>query len=321
MKHSPLHVLGLWLLAGAAASAAAPASATTPWRNHESLKNEETFKQDWSPNPPDGYRVETGGLHLIGDSGITSRFELANQGSFRVEFTAQTRNVFVTLCGETIKLDAVPGAEKYWLEVMRQGRALRYTLTVRETVMVGPPRKKVPVKRDRLAAANAVQIKEDQVRRPSKVTFSSQRVRGGFGNENRFHDVVIQKIFVSGNVILPPPDPGRAGAEAPAASKPDTNKPHVVATWAHEVGPRRQVKQSTIKLYSNGRINAPDGPATWTLTGTRLTLRWPNPAAPGGAWEDDCTLSPDGKTYLGRNQRGVRISGVKVSEGDPDKKP
>ena len=72
----------------------------------------------------------------------------------------------------------------------------------------------------------------------------------------------------------------------------------VLATW-----------NQAIRLYSNGKIGSPDGNATWSFQNGTLTLRWPNAAAPGGAWLDVCPVAADGLSYSGKNQRGTRISG------------
>ena len=62
------------------------------------------------------------------------------------------------------------------------------------------------------------------------------------------------------------------------------DEPIVVATWEHRVTNKDgTVAKATIKLYSNGRINEPEGKNTWSQKGDTLTLRWPNPKAPGGA--------------------------------------
>jgi serine/threonine protein kinase len=107
-----------------------------------------------------------------------------------------------------------------------------------------------------------------------------------------------------------------------AETKPVPKKPYVAAVWVHEVRMNgKVVGRSTHKMYSNGHINSPDSPATWTLQGNVLILRWPNPRAPGGAWEDVCNISADGMAYVGKNQQGATIAGVRIANGDPEKKP
>jgi len=86
-------------------------------------------------------------------------------------------------------------------------------------------------------------------------------------------------------------------------------EPQLDSTWKHSItnGPSAE-----ISLYSNGSINAPDGPDTWSLNGTTLVIRWQNPEAPGGAWVDTCEVSPNAGSYSGTNQLGTRISGTRI---------
>ena len=85
--------------------------------------------------------------------------------------------------------------------------------------------------------------------------------------------------------------------------------PQFDSTWKHSItnGPSAE-----IALYSNGSINAPDGPDTWSLNGTTLVIRWQNPEAPGGAWVDTCEVSPHAGSYSGTNQLGTPISGTRI---------
>ena len=83
--------------------------------------------------------------------------------------------------------------------------------------------------------------------------------------------------------------------------------PHVVATFTYNDHARSG------RLFSNGHINAPDNPATWTMKDDVLTLRWPDRRAPGGAWVDTCKIAPDGKSWHGRNQLGKNLAGSLTS--------
>ena len=86
-------------------------------------------------------------------------------------------------------------------------------------------------------------------------------------------------------------------------------EPQLDSTWKHSItnGPSAE-----ISLYSNGSINSPDGPDTWSLSGTTLVIRWQNPEAPGGAWVDTCEVSRHAGSYSGTNQLGTRIAGTRV---------
>jgi len=89
----------------------------------------------------------------------------------------------------------------------------------------------------------------------------------------------------------------------------DPVEPYPVGTWEHSVDFE---PGGTIKLFSNGRTLSPAAQETWSLSGSELTLRWPNPAAPGGVWIDGCVLAADGRSYVGRNQIGVIVRGKRV---------
>jgi len=76
-------------------------------------------------------------------------------------------------------------------------------------------------------------------------------------------------------------------------------------TWMQRVGFGEPMR---VQFFSNGRINNPNGGATWSIApGGNLTLRWPDPRAPGGVWVDECILAPDGSYYVGRNQQHTDI--------------
>jgi tRNA A-37 threonylcarbamoyl transferase component Bud32 len=106
-------------------------------------------------------------------------------------------------------------------------------------------------------------------------------------------------------------------------STPRPKAPVVVATYAYEVRNPKGVlaSRATHKLYSNGHVDAPNSPATWQAKGNVIVFRWPDPKAPGGAWEDVCTGSNSGASFVGKNQAGWIIDGVRLNKGEADKKP
>jgi arabinan endo-1,5-alpha-L-arabinosidase len=79
--------------------------------------------------------------------------------------------------------------------------------------------------------------------------------------------------------------------------------------WAHSIdfGPVSQ-----IGLLANGQIAGPVPNALWSLKGAKLTLRWPSPQAPGGVWLEKCFISPDGQSYVGRDQSHRVVRGTKL---------
>lgn len=112
-----------------------------------------------------------------------------------------------------------------------------------------------------------------------------------------------------------------ARLESPATPNPgakkDEKEPVIVSTWAHQVNKDGNViRRQVVKLYSNGHINTPTAAATWSKSGNTLILNWPAPDAPGGKWVDVLTLSPDGKAYIGKNQRGFVLRGSLLAAGD-----
>jgi hypothetical protein len=86
--------------------------------------------------------------------------------------------------------------------------------------------------------------------------------------------------------------------------------PVVLASWSHRAG---KYPPRVIRFYSNARIDSPTSGARWVVKGNVLILRWPDRAAPGGVWQDICSLSADGKSYSGKNQREVPVWGAKIN--------
>jgi hypothetical protein len=100
---------------------------------------------------------------------------------------------------------------------------------------------------------------------------------------------------------------GRLRGDRPAASRP----PPIAGFWYHSVDGG---ESSLLDLREGGEVLAGESRARWRLEGWRLRMSWPNPDAPGGAWEDDCLVSEDGRSYAGRNQRGMLIRGTRKPE-------
>ena len=84
----------------------------------------------------------------------------------------------------------------------------------------------------------------------------------------------------------------------------------VIGWWEHRVA---EGAATMVRLLPNGKINSPDGPASWDVHGDTLRMHWPNPAAPGGEWQDTLQLSPDHARYDGQNQNGIPIQGWHVA--------
>jgi alpha-N-arabinofuranosidase len=82
----------------------------------------------------------------------------------------------------------------------------------------------------------------------------------------------------------------------------------LVGEWRHSANYGRG---RTITLLADGTIAAAGGGGTWALDGDTLFLRWPNPDAPEGAWLDECYVAGNGRSYVGMNQNGIVIRGVR----------
>jgi hypothetical protein len=81
---------------------------------------------------------------------------------------------------------------------------------------------------------------------------------------------------------------------------------YVVAVWEHHA---KGFGTNKLTFWSNGRFSKPESDNTWELRGNKLTLRWPKVKA-----VDECTVSPDGRSYAGRSRAGVPISGKRIVE-------
>jgi len=103
------------------------------------------------------------------------------------------------------------------------------------------------------------------------------------------------------------PLPGEPGVK-PVPADTTLVPTDLVGTWEHSVN---FGSLGELRLLANGRISDADSPNTWTVADGRLTLRWANAEAPGGAWVDECHVSADGRTYVGRNQGGALIRGTR----------
>ena len=82
----------------------------------------------------------------------------------------------------------------------------------------------------------------------------------------------------------------------------------LVGPWTHVVN-----EKDTYRIFFevSGEISGTAGESYWQLEGRKLTLKWLDPQAPNGAWVDEVILSPNAKTYYGKNQNGVVIEGTK----------
>lgn len=83
--------------------------------------------------------------------------------------------------------------------------------------------------------------------------------------------------------------------------------------WDHSVNYQ---SPKLLELLENHRIGRADAAATWTSKDHELSMRWPRTDAPGGAWIDRCIVADDGQSYVGRNQNGMVLRGVRRSDSE-----
>lgn len=160
---------------------------TTPRKSFNSLQNEETLLRDWTCSGK--FRVETSGLHLIGNSQMTSKFKMADGSLLLIGYVANNRNLYVDVCGETIEFRSANnrGPESYGVAVARRGRTLIYGKYVN----------------GKFAEQNKILISNTFATQPSKVSITSRCVGIPGARSDRFMDVQIRLLTASGNIIEP----------------------------------------------------------------------------------------------------------------------
>lgn len=81
--------------------------------------------------------------------------------------------------------------------------------------------------------------------------------------------------------------------------------------WEHSVDFK---DYKPLVFEEGGRIAG--GRASWKLNGGKLVLTFPDPAAPGGAWVNECIVAADGNSYACRygNGDGLIIRGRRMSD-------
>ncbi len=83
---------------------------------------------------------------------------------------------------------------------------------------------------------------------------------------------------------------------------------NLTGVWQHSVDYR---EPNLLTFLPDGRLDEITGKATWKFRNQTLNLYWPRTDAPGGTWIDTCVMGPGGEYYVGRNQNGNIIRGIK----------
>lgn len=89
--------------------------------------------------------------------------------------------------------------------------------------------------------------------------------------------------------------------------------PDLIGVWSHSVD---FAAEDYFQLLPGGRLHSALPESKWSYDGGTLRLHWPTPGAPGGAWVDVCFVGPDGRSYVGRNQRGNLVRGTRCPSKD-----
>lgn len=102
--------------------------------------------------------------------------------------------------------------------------------------------------------------------------------------------------------------------------KVDITPRSVLGTWTRSESGRRP-REERIELLAGGKLRGEEYKGSWALRGNRLTLRWTDPQAPGGARVDELVVEVTGKTFTGRDDEHDVIRGrrVKVEDEKRDK--
>ena len=102
---------------------------TLTWKGHESLKDETTFTTDWTATK---YQIETKGLRLLGEGGISSKFDFMDNSGVVIALNANARNYHVSFCNKKIDLNSPnggQGGQNIVIAVERRGNKLTYSIT------------------------------------------------------------------------------------------------------------------------------------------------------------------------------------------------
>ena len=97
----------------------------------------------------------------------------------------------------------------------------------------------------------------------------------------------------------------------PPANKAKAEPSALLGKWKHLVN---YEVESTVTILPDGRLNRPDAGDRWTFDGNTLIMHRPDKDAPNGAWLDELHVAADGKSYIGRNQTGMVIRGIRQEQ-------
>lgn len=87
-----------------------------------------------------------------------------------------------------------------------------------------------------------------------------------------------------------------------------TEHKSLVGKWIHQAD---FADADEVTFEANGTIKTSRDDGKWSLDGTTLTLQWPKRNLPGEFWTDKVQLEYKGNYYVGRNQAGSVIRGIR----------
>ena len=82
----------------------------------------------------------------------------------------------------------------------------------------------------------------------------------------------------------------------------------MVGKWIHQAD---FTDADEVTFEANGTVKTSKEEGKWQLDGTTLTLRWPKFSQPGEFWTDKVQVEYKGNYYVGRNQAGMVIRGIR----------
>ncbi len=84
-----------------------------------------------------------------------------------------------------------------------------------------------------------------------------------------------------------------------------------VGKWIHQAD---FAQPMAIEILASGKVKADGSNGTWTLKNSKIVFNWTRDDFPDRIWVDSVQLAYDGKYYVGRNDSGMIIRGVRVQE-------
>jgi arabinan endo-1,5-alpha-L-arabinosidase len=95
----------------------------------------------------------------------------------------------------------------------------------------------------------------------------------------------------------------------PAGAELSGRYERAAGTWTHQAD---FSDTAQLTFDRDGTISGGVSKGTWSQSGNELKLQWPRADAPGEFWVDTLHLDATGQYYVGRNQAGLVIRGIRT---------